>query len=63
LITVLGWSGHDEVVNFWDLEKGVVIKTLKPKRLYENMNITGVIGLTDAQKKTLVSLGAVNTDN
>ena len=63
LTPVLACSGYDEIVNFWDLEKGEVIKTLKPKKLYENMNITGVTGLTDAQKKTLVSLGAVNTGN
>ena len=62
LESTLACSGYDEVVNFWDLAKGEVIKTLEPKKLYESMNITGVTGLTDAQKKTLVSLGAVNSE-
>ena len=63
LASVLACSGYDEVVNFWDLEKGEVIKTLEPKKLYKNMNITKVTGLTEAQKKTLFSLGAITTGN
>jgi hypothetical protein len=35
-------------------------KTLQVPRPYEGMNITGVTGLTDAQKSTLKMLGAVD---
>mgnify|MGYP005840425829 CR=1 FL=1 len=35
------------------------VKTLRVPRPYEGMNITGVTGLTDAQKSTLEMLGAV----
>jgi WD40 repeat protein len=36
------------------------IQTLRVPRPYEGMNITGVTGLTEAQKSTLQMLGAVN---
>jgi WD40 repeat protein len=36
------------------------IKTLRVPRPYEGMNITGVTGLTEAQKSTLKMLGAVD---
>lgn len=35
------------------------IKTLKAPQPYEGMKITGVTGLTEAQKATLKALGAV----
>jgi len=35
------------------------LKTLRSDRPYERMNITGVKGLTEAQKATLKALGAV----
>ncbi len=35
------------------------MKTLKPDRPYERMNITRVTGLTEAQKASLEALGAV----
>ncbi|MBW4476502.1 MAG: hypothetical protein KME54_06420 [Tolypothrix brevis GSE-NOS-MK-07-07A] len=35
------------------------LKTLKSDRPYENMNIIGVKGLTDAEIATLKALGAV----
>jgi hypothetical protein len=41
------WTGL-LLTNFWNLETGKIVKELKPKRLYESMNITGVTGLTDA---------------
>jgi hypothetical protein len=35
------------------------LKTLRSDRPYEGMNITGVTGITDAQKATLKALGAI----
>jgi hypothetical protein len=43
----------------WDVETGECLRTLRAERLYEGMNITGVTGLTEAQKATLKALGAV----
>ena len=49
----------DETARLWDVNTGECLKILKPPRLYEGMNITGVTGLTEAQKATLKVLGAV----
>ena len=51
-------SSTDGTIRLWDLETGQTRKLLRPKRPYEEMNITDVKGLTIAQKNTLVALGA-----
>jgi WD40 repeat protein/transcriptional regulator with XRE-family HTH domain len=48
----------DETARLWDVNTGECLKILKAPRLYEGMNITGVTGLTEAQKATLIVLGA-----
>jgi WD40 repeat protein len=55
----LASGSEDETINLWDVEKGERLKTLRSNRLYEGMKITGVKGLTEAQKDTLKALGAV----
>ncbi|MEG4800580.1 NACHT domain-containing protein [Microcoleus sp. ARI1-B5] len=49
----------DSTIKIWQVETGECLKTLRSKRPYEDMNITGVTGLTDAEKATLKALGAV----
>jgi len=39
---------------------GECLKSFRPDRLYEGMDITGIVGLTTAQKATLKQLGAVD---
>lgn len=56
---VLASSSEDETIKLWDIETGECIKTLRASRPYEGMDITRVVGLTDAQKATLKALGAV----
>ncbi len=56
----LASSSSDETIKLWDLEMGECIKTLRSDRPYERMNITGVTGLSEAQKATLKDLGAVD---
>jgi WD40 repeat protein len=53
---MLASGSEDETIKLWNIETGICIKTLKAKRLYEGMNITGVTGV---QKTTLKALGAV----
>jgi hypothetical protein len=36
-------------------------KVLRVKRPYQGMNITGVTGLTEAQKSAMKALGAIET--
>ncbi|WP_449419255.1 WD40 domain-containing protein [Phormidium nigroviride] len=54
----LASGSNDETVKVWDVETGECLDTLRPERIYEGMNITGVTGLTEAQKATLKALGA-----
>ena len=57
--TILASGSTDETIKIWDVNTGECLKTLRPKRPYEGMNITGAIGLTQAQKATMKALGAV----
>jgi len=53
-------SGCDDgVINIWDSQTGACLHTLRNDRPYERMNITQVKGLTEAQKATLLLLGAI----
>lgn len=49
----------DATVKLWDVSEGTYLNTLRPHRPYEGMNITGITGLTEAQKSTLMDLGAI----
>ena len=57
----LASCGDDGDIKLWDLRTGEHLKTLRRDRPYERLNITGIKGLTDAQKATLRTLGAVDT--
>ncbi len=59
----LASSSADETIKLWDVNTGECLKTLRAQRPYEGMNITGVTGLTEAQKATLKELGAVEKSN
>ncbi len=51
-------GSKDETIKYWNLKTGEAVNTLEIKKLYENMNILGTTGLTDAQRNTLRLLGA-----
>ncbi len=55
----LASCGDDGAITLWDLERGEHLRTLRRDRPYERLNITGIRGLTEAQKATLRALGAV----
>jgi WD40 repeat protein len=54
----LASCGDDGAIMIWDLHIGEHVQTLRRDRPYERLNITGVRGLTYAQKATLRTLGA-----
>ncbi|MEH1939397.1 MAG: NB-ARC domain-containing protein [Nostoc sp.] len=56
---ILASCSEDETIKLWDIKTAECLKTLKSEGPYEGMNITGVFGLTEAQKSTLRILGAV----
>ena len=52
-------SSEDETIKLWNIRSGEYLKTLRIKKPYENMNVIGVTGLTEANIDTLRVLGAV----
>jgi WD40 repeat protein len=57
---ILASSSHDETIKLWDIKTGKCLKTLKVLKLYEEMNITGIAGLTNATIANLQALGAIH---
>ncbi|MFG6097366.1 NB-ARC domain-containing protein [Leptothoe sp. ISB3NOV94-8A] len=53
-------SSTDGSVEIWDLQSLSLQQRLPLPRLYEGVNITGTKGLTEAQRSSLLTLGAVD---
>jgi WD40 repeat protein len=53
-------GGFDETVRLWDTTTGVCLRILQSARRYERLDITGLTGITGAQRHALVSLGALD---
>lgn len=53
-------ASYDGTIRYWSLESGECVKTLRPDRLYEGMNIAGIQGLSEGQKVVLKQLGAID---
>ncbi|MBD2503304.1 WD40 domain-containing protein [Anabaena azotica] len=56
----LASSSADETIRLWSIHTGDCIQILRAHRPYEGMNITGAVGLTQAQQATIKALGAVS---
>ncbi len=54
----LASCGDDGAILLWNLHSGEHLQTLRRDRPYERLNITGIRGLSDAQKASLCALGA-----
>ena len=57
---LLASGGLDGTVPLWDVSSGTCVRTLRSDRRYERMNITGVTGITAAQRAAMLALGAVD---
>lgn len=55
----LASCGDDGAIMLWDIDSAEHLQTLRRDRPYERLNITGIRGLTEAQKEMLRALGAV----
>ena len=57
----LASCGNDGAIRLWDLDTGAYLQTLRHDRPYERMDISGLGGITPAQRTSLLALGAVDT--
>jgi WD40 repeat protein len=55
----LASCGGNGAITIWDLASGEHLRTLRRDRRYERLNITGIQGISEAQKASLVALGAI----
>ena len=59
---LLASGGWDGTVRLWEAPSGAHVRTLRAERRYERLDITGLTGITDAQRQALRTLGAVDND-
>src|SRR5262249_45345543 len=52
-------GGFDGTVKIWDAQADTALRTVQAERRYERADITGVTGITAAQRTALLALGAV----
>jgi WD40 repeat protein len=56
---VVASGGWDGTVRLWEVSTGTCLRVLRPERRYERLDITGLTGVTAAQRAALLALGAV----
>jgi len=59
---MLASGAEDGTIRFWNFKAGECCRILRPPKPYEGTNITGVTGLSEAQKASLIALGAVESE-
>jgi hypothetical protein len=56
--TKLASCGIDGTLTVWDLASATLLTTMRRRRPYERLDITGAVGITAAQRLSLQTLGA-----
>jgi WD40 repeat protein len=52
----------DGTVKLWDAGRRSLLRTLRPDRRFERLDITGLSGVTSAQRAALLALGAIEKE-
>ena len=52
-------GSFDGTVRLWETRLGTSLRTVRAERCYERLDITGLTGVTDAERAALLALGAV----
>ena len=55
-------GSHNGTIKLWDVNSRNCIQTLSSPKPYSQMNITGVTGVSELEKETLIALGAIATN-